>query len=310
MGTDEANAALLESWTLDLRSPVRPGKRPKAARTITHYLDEVNRFAAWLAAHDRPAGAPGDLEAVRRLDVVAWIGDMRQRGIAENTVRNRFIALKALYGWALDEEVVERSPVDRVSVARPDEPPPDVLPADDVKALLAACQGTGFYDRRDAALIRFMFATGARVSEVCGVAVDDIDLSLRVARFMGKGSKPRVARFDPTTATTIDRYKRARARHRYGRRPELWLGHRGPITRKGVPAILDKRAAMAGIGHVHPHQTRHTWAHRMKDSGASDEVMQQLAGWADARSLGRYGSSLAAERALAAYDGVDPMGDL
>lgn len=310
MGVTEANDALLDSWTLDLRSPVRPGQRPKQPRTITHYLAEVRRFAAWLAAHDRPAGAPGDLEAVGRLDAVAWIGDMRSRGLAENTVRNRWIALRALYSWAVYEEVLDASPLARVSVARPDEPPPNVVGDDDLRALLAACKGTSFYDRRDMALVRFMFATGARVSEVCGVSVDDVDVSVRVVRFMGKGAKPRVARFDPATATALDRYRRARARHRLARRPELWLGHRGPLTRKGVPAILVKRAALAGIGHVHPHQTRHTWAHRAKSAGANGEDLQRLAGWADPKSMARYGRALADERALAAYDGFDPMAGL
>lgn len=311
MGTTEANAALLESWELDLRSPIRPRSRPKRPRTIKLYLEEVRRFAGWLADHDRPSDAPGDLETVQRADVAAWIGDLRAKGLSQSTIRSRWIALRNLYGWAHAEEVLPANPMAKVSVPRADEPPPDVLGDDTIKALLKACEGTTYNDRRDLALIRFMIATGLRVSEVCAVGVGDLDLMSRlVAVTDGKGGKSRVARFDPATAAALDRYRRARGRHRLSARPELWLGHRGPLTRKGVPTILDKRAALAGVGHVHPHQTRHTFAHRSKKAGASGEDLMRLAGWADSASLRRYGSQLATERALAAYDGFDPMAGL
>jgi site-specific recombinase XerD len=98
-----------------------------------------------------------------------------------------------------------------------------------------------------------MLATGLRVPETCDLELGDIDLSLRLATVRsGKGDKARMVRFDPATAKALDRYLRVRARHpRYARRRDLWIGFRGPLTRKGVPTILEKRTALAGIGHVH-----------------------------------------------------------
>lgn len=306
MGIEEANAALRESWELDLRSPV-DGSKPKRPRTIKLYLEELDRFLRWLG----DAGRAADLESVQRADAVAWIADMRARGLSASTIRSRWIALRSFYSWAHTEAVVAENPVATVIVPRADEPAPDVLDDAVITALLKSCAGTAFNDRRDLALIRFMLATGLRVSEVCAITVPDIDLMTRlVAVTDGKGGKSRVARFDPATAAALDRYKRARGRHRLAGRPELWLGHRGPLTRKGVPTILEKRAKMAGVGHVHPHQTRHTFAHKMKRAGASSEDLMKLAGWADQASLRRYGSHLATERALAAYDNLDVMGDL
>lgn len=311
MGTTEANAALLESWELDLRSPIRAGAKPKRPRTIRLYVEEAQRFAAWLVEHHRPTDAVGDLEAVQRVDVGAWIADLRAQGLSQSTVRSRWIALRNLYGWAHAEDVLPANPMANVNVPRADIPDANVLSDDSIKALLKACQGTTFYDRRDMALIRFMIATGLRVSEVCAVEVGDIDLLTRLVVVTdGKGGKARVSRFDPTTASAIDRYKRARGRHRYAGRPELWLGHRGPLSRKGIPPVLEKRAALAGIGHLHPHMTRHTWAHRLKAGGAADENMMRLGGWSDASSMRRYGSQLATERALAAYDEHSPLNGL
>ena len=157
-----------------------------------------------------------------------------------------------------------------------------------------------------------MLATGLRVSETCALDLGDIDLSLRLATVRsGKGDKARMVRFDPATAKALDRYLRVRARHpRYARRRDLWIGFRGPLTRKGVPAILDKRAAIAGIGHVHAHQLRHTWAHRWLSNGGAEQDMMRLGGWANHEVMGRYGSAQATDRALAAYDNIDPMGEL
>lgn len=303
MGTTEANQALLESWELHLRSPL-DGTKPKRPRTIALYLEEARRFVGWLEGH----GRPGDLEAVPRPDVAAWIADLRAQGRAEATIRSRWIALRNLYSWAHAEAVVDANPLADIVVSKADEPPPDVLDDATIKALLKACQGTGFGDRRDFALFRFMLATGLRVSEVVGIGLADLDLMARVV-FVGdgKGGKARVARFDPATAAALDRYKRARGRHRLARRPELWLGHRGPLTRKGVPSILAKRCADAGVGHIHPHQFRHTLAHLAKKAGMSDESLMSLAGWSDASSLRRYGEHLRTERALASYDDVNPM---
>lgn len=216
-----------------------------------------------------------------------------------------------MYGWLVEEDELDESPLAKVRVPKPDPPPPEVISEDQLRALLRACDGRAFEDRRDAALIRMMAATGLRVSELCSLTLADVDFTLRLATVRsGKGDKARVVRFDPATAAALDRYKRIRGRHRLAARPELWIGFRGPLTRKGVPLILDKRAAMAGIGHVHAHQLRHTWAHRWLASGGTEGDLQRLGGWANAEVMRRYGAAQAVDRALAAYDAVNPLGDL
>ena len=299
-----ANEALIESWRLSLHD--------KAPRTIDLYLREVRRFAIWVAVADRPKDSPVDLLTVDRQDVEAWIRHMQGEGRAKATIRSRWIALRNFYGWLVEEDELDQSPLAKVRVPKPDPPPPDVLTEDQLRALLRACEGRSFEDRRDAALFRFMLATGLRVSETCDLELADIDLTLRLATVRsGKGDKARIVRFDPATAKALDRYLRVRARHpRYARRRDLWIGFRGPLTRKGVPTILDKRTGLAGIGHVHAHQLRHSWAHRWLANGGNEGDLQRLGGWANAEIMRRYGSAQAVDRALAAYDNVDPMGEL
>ncbi|HWH36014.1 MAG TPA: tyrosine-type recombinase/integrase [Acidimicrobiales bacterium] len=303
MAVDEANRALLESWELSLHR-----KRP---RTVAHYLSEVERFARWLAAHDRPAGGAGDLAAVTKRDAESWIADQRANGLAGNTIRNRWVAMRSFYGWAVEEEEVPESPFARVVVDRPDTPPPATLTDAELAALLGACKGQDFDARRDLALIRLLAATGLRASEVTGLALDDIDLANRIARVEGKGGRYRIVRFDPATAVALDRYKRIRARHRYAARPELWIGHRGPLSRKGLGPILERRAARAGIERkVWPHLLRHGFADRFLAAGGQEGDLLRLGGWSDPAVMRRYGAARAQDRALAAYDDLNVLGEL
>ncbi len=300
---DLANAALLESWELSLHN-----HRP---RTVKLYAEEARRFAAWLAAHNRPEAEPGDLAAVGRRDVEAWLSDLRAKGLAPATMRSRWIALRNLYRWATEEGEVEGSPLEGVRVDKPHPPAPEVLADADLRALLKACEGSKFGPRRDMALIRLMLATGLRVSELVDLRAEDVDLRNRVVAVRhGKGDRARLVRFDAATAAALDRYKRVRARHRLAGLPWLWIGHRGRLTRKGVPTILDKRADLAGVGHVHPHQLRHTWADRWLRLGGSEGDLQRLGGWESAEIMRRYGEARAVDRALVAYDTINPMGEL
>jgi len=89
-----------------------------------------------------------------------------------------------------------------------------VLTDADLGALLKACSGKAFADRRDEALFRFLLDWGVRVSEVCGLRVEDVDLDREMALVTGKGSKIRPVYFGARTARALDRYLRERRRHR------------------------------------------------------------------------------------------------
>lgn len=269
------------------------------------YLAEVDRFARWLLEHDRPAGAPGDLLAVSRQDAEAYLTDLREQGRKPATIGTRWIALRSLYRWCAEEDELDESPLARVKVAKPDPPPVRVLSADDYQQLLKACAGRDFIDRRDAAIIATLYATGLRIGELCALRLDDVDLVQRVVLVRhGKGDKHRFTRYDSPTAVLIDRYRRARGRHKHAQLPQLWLGRVGPLTVSGAQNMLRRRAAQAGIGHLHPHQLRHTFADRWLSGGGSEGDLQRLGGWANAEVMKRYGAVRATDRALGAYDGV------
>lgn len=223
------NAALLESWTLSLH-----GKSPGTRQL---YLRVAGWFEAWLIDNERPTGGAGDLLAVTRQDAEAWFGVQRAAGLAAATLRSRWIALRNLYGWLLDEEEIEASPMARVRVAKANPEPIRVLDIADLRALLKACEGREFFDRRDMALIRLLASTGMRLAELTDLRVGDLDLAKRLAYVVhGKGDKARWVRFDAATAACLDRYKRARARHPHADLQMAMAGSARPVHAQGRSA--------------------------------------------------------------------------
>ena len=259
--------ALLTSWNLALHD--------KANSTRKLYRECLAAFARTL-----PDGQ-GLLEVTRR-DVQSYLAGCKAQGLAQATIRSRWIALRSFYAWAASEDELDENPMLTITVERASPPPLD-MPADsDLRLLLKACAGKGFAERRDLTMIRTALASGARIGEICGLAVTDIDLANRLVIIRhGKGDKSRVTRVDAETGAALDRYLRVRAKHR--------LAHLRPCSSPGsgqsaasVPdAMLKRRCAQAGVPPLRWHSFRHRWASEWKRKGGGEGSLQSLGGWTD-----------------------------
>jgi site-specific recombinase XerD len=173
---------------------------------------------------------------------------------------------------------------------------------------MAACSGRQWEDRRDSALISIFIDTGARLSEVTGMRytpdepiTNDVDLLSGQIRVLGKNNRERLVGISPRTSRSIDRWIRERARRPHAYMPNLWLGKRGKMTSSGIADIVKRRATFAGLGNVHPHILRHTFAHHWLAEGGNETDLMRLAGWQSRTMLQRYGASAGTERAIAAH---------
>ena len=125
----------------------------------------------------------------------------------------RFKSLQQLYGWLASEEWIESNPMAGLRSPKPTEKPVPVLSDDDLRALIAACQGKEFADRRDEAIVRLFIDTGMRVAEMCWIELTDLDMRTdQVTVHGGKVTGYGSCRSALKTGTSLERYLRIRAR--------------------------------------------------------------------------------------------------
>jgi site-specific recombinase XerD len=179
--------------------------------------------------------------------------------------------------------------------------PPPILTDQDVKALIRACRGSGLAAKRDRAIIRLLFTNGLRREELARLTTKDVHMSTGRAYIKGKGNKYRYVPIGLKAITSLKDYTQARDRTRYAEHPQLWIGHRGPMTGNGIYQALRRRARRAGIDNVFAHRFRHTWAHNWLSAGGSEADAMVIGGWTSREMLDRYGKSASTERAMRAH---------
>lgn len=293
---------IARSWERSLKS------RRRSEATIDSYLTDLRRFCDHFGS-DPTTATRGDLEEFQTAGIEA--------GLAPATVGRRYRSLRQFFRYLEEigprEGGIELSPFHRMEAPSVPVDPPDVIGDDELAALLAACRprGRGEYLRhtnkgtdenfertRDTAMIHVLVRMGLRASELVGLQLTDVDHERDLMTVHGKGERVRVLTVDATVGDALDRYLRNRRNHpRRDTTAALWLGDRGPLTGSGLRQMLERRCAAAGIRHLNPHLFRHTYAHRAKVMGMTDETLMHNAGWRSPQMLHRYGASHRAERA-------------
>lgn len=274
----------IQEFKLTLRAE---GKAPK---TVKIYTDAI----VWLLGER-------DANQVTRTDIREHItGILATR--SPSYASNQFRALQQFFKFLAAEENVPNLMLGMKPPKVPVNLVP-VIPDEEFTKLIATCNRKTFLDLRDKALFMFFHSTGARRTEITRINVPDIDQDSLTAIVLGKASRMRVVRYDAATGLALGKYLRVRSRHKHGSSARLWIGVDGPLNPDAVSLIFRRRGSQAGV-HVHPHQFRHTFAHRwLANHGQEHDLMQQ-AGWTSPQMISRYGASAASERARLHYDRV------
>jgi integrase/recombinase XerD len=165
---------------------------------------------------------------------------------------------------------------------------PKPLSEDDVEVLLKAVTGDDAPARRDRAMLEFLYATGARISEMCGLNLDDLDMRGRLVRLFGKGSKERVVPFGRQACATLEEYLARDGRNllvpdhwaKSDDREAVFLTNRGRrMNRQKAWDVVKRAGASAGLTEdLSPHSLRHSCATHMLEHGADLRIVQEMLG--------------------------------
>lgn len=260
------------------------------------------------------ADATGDPEIaqVELEDLRNWLWRATERGDARSTIARRTAAARGFFAWLVDEQHLAVDPSARLVAPKRGRSLPTVASAPALDEVLSTAHARGVdgdpVALRDAAILEVLYASAIRVSELCGIDLDDLDRSRHTLRVLGKGAKERVVPYGSPAATALDAYLvrarpvlAARASEQSSVRP-LFLGTRG--SRIGPRAVYDvvARAVAPSVGAqtVGPHTLRHSAATHLLDGGADLRTVQELLGHASLGTTQIY-THVSAEKLAAAY---------
>lgn len=258
-------------------------ERGVSAHTESNYRRDVNRYLTWLER----AGIT-DLKQVTARDVEAYVADLRRgvdgaRALSTSSAARALVVARGLHKFGVAEGVLDADVAAEVTPPKQGERLPDTLSVQEVEALLDSCPTETPVGVRDRALLELLYATGARVSELLGLNVDDVQDSEGVITVTGKGNKQRLVPVGKHAQAAVSAYLvRVRPAFATGKSHALFLNTRGgALSRQSAWTVLKQAAQRAGIEkEISPHTLRHSFATHLLEGGADVRTVQELLGHA------------------------------
>ncbi|MYB49141.1 MAG: site-specific tyrosine recombinase XerD [Dehalococcoidia bacterium] len=284
-------------------------ERGLSPNTLAAYRNDLTQLVEFLQNRDSSLQSHGSWKRVGTDALTAFVLDLHERGYSDKTKTRKVASTKALFGFLLEEGVVDKNPMEDFSSPGTGESLPETLSVEEVEALLSVGESDTPMSLRDRAIIEVMYATGVRVSELVSLDIDDVDLDESFVRCMGKGSKERIIPLHDEAVETVSEYledgRPSLAGNAAGR--ALFVSRKGGrLTRQALWLILKGRAQAAGIERkITPHTLRHSFATHLLIGGAPLRHVQELLGHASITTTQVY-THLTSEHVRTQYETAHP----
>lgn len=241
----------------------------------------LENFCAWRKRHGRET-TPATVRPSELEEFLAW---RKKQGLEPGTVKLDAVALRLFFRFLNARGILQENPAEHLPLPRLHQTLPETPSAADIEKMLRATGGQRPLDMRDRAILELLYASGLRVSELCGLRIEHLMLEERMLRVTGKGSKTRMVPLGAPALEALQNYMRqarpALVKKRTG--GEVFLSARGRgLTPQRVWQIVKRCARHAGLSEeaIHPHTFRHSFATHLLEGGADLRVIQEMLGHA------------------------------
>jgi integrase/recombinase XerC len=324
------NPELIEQFLSYLRY-----ERHFSEHTAKCYGADLQQFCEFLLAGpqaqtpdktvDRDNGQPAAVEAPPAKDLHAalvgmdtyevrrYLARLAEQQYSRATMARKLATLRSFYKFLMRRGYAQTNPVAPIRTPKQEKRLPKCLSVDDVRRLLAVPEDGTLLGTRDRAMLETLYSTGVRVSELCDLNLEDIDLVGGIIHVRGKGKKERIAPVGPTAVEAIQRYLRLRqASPKSGSfdTRALYVNKHGKrLSTRSVRRKLDKYLVAAGLDpSISPHTLRHTFATHMLNNGADLRAVQELLGHQSLSTTQIY-THLTTQRLRDAYQSAHPRAE-
>lgn len=284
----------------------------RSEHTVRAYLGDLRA----LFTHLNRVGVAG-IDQVRLADLRTWLANQHALGAQRSTIARRAASVRTFFSWAQHSGRVDGDPAATLRSPRVDRRLPATIEISQLRAVLdAAAAATAEVGeptqralaRRDLAVMEVLYSTGIRVSEACGLDLDDLDFDRGLVRVLGKGSKERIAPLGRPARQSLEDWLSARKlliAPASGR--AVFLGERGGRLDPRVARRIVHRAlaAVPGTPDLGPHGLRHAMATHLLEGGADLRAVQEILGHSSLATTQLY-THVTTERLRKAYQQAHP----
>jgi len=280
--------------------------RNVSPNTVRAYASDLSAFLTYVAA-DRGT-TPEELKpsALDRLAIRSFLGSLHAGGRSRATSARKLAAIRTFLRYLLREEIIEDDQGALIATPKREVRMPAHLSESEMSRLLEMPDGSEPLGRRDRAILELFYASGLRLSELAGLDLENVNLSARMVRVLGKGGRERLIPFNSSTAAAIKRYlpdrerlaressdageSQPRARRRSALRQALFVNYRGtPLSTRSIDRLVRRYVAACStrLG-ISPHALRHSFATHLLQRGADLRAIQEMLGHARLATTQRY----------------------
>lgn len=287
-------------------------QRGASSATQKAYASDLRQLEEFLRGQSVDLGRP---ETVTRRHVQAYLAWLFRQGEAKSSMARKLAATRSFFRFQQRNGVVAENVAAQVRNPRQEKRHPRALNVDETFALLDAAPGPSGMESaeaarllsRDLALAELLYGSGLRISEALGLNLDDVQLSSRVLRVMGKGSRERLAPLSDTSCESLKVWLDERPLMALPEEQALFVGSRGArLNRREAARIIERLCRRAGLDFtVSPHSLRHSFATHLLAAGADLRSVQELLGHRRLTTTQRY-TQVSLEHLVETYDKAHP----